>query len=411
MSEAEARAAVVAARDAYGQVLAWLAHQWRDVAAAEDALSDAFEAALRTWPEKGVPASPQAWLLTAARNRLRNAARGRKMTEDPARRIVLERAEGEAPTETIPDTRLRLMFVCAHPAIDRSMHTPLMLQTVLGIEAARLAKVMMLAPETMTKRLVRVKAKIKTAGLRFEEPEPAELPDRTTAVLDAIYGAYTLETSLESSNDHSTDLGEEAVFLADLVAGLMPNHAEALGLLALLLFCEARRPARLDEQGVFVPLDLQDPSRWDAHLHHKASTILERAARFSAPGPFQIEAAIQSAHCHRIYGQETPWNAVLMLYEMLLARWPTLGAHLGHALALARAHDNPADGLAALDSLDDPGLDRHQSWWATRAYLLERAGRSPEALEATWKALERTTDLAVRRYLEVRIGRLREAAH
>jgi RNA polymerase sigma-70 factor (ECF subfamily) len=226
-----AKVAEQAVRAAYGRLLAWLAWQWRDIASAEDALADALLSALNTWPRDGVPASPQAWLMTAAKYNLLKAARHRRMRDDPAVTLLLPSDAEEVPdSHELPDDRLRLMFVCAHPAIDPGMRTALMLQTVLGLDAARIASGFLVAPETMSKRLVRTKAKIKATGIRFEEPERRELPSRVDAVLEAIYGAYTLDwnhdaAAADSGVAEAESLGNEAHYLASLVASLLPGHA------------------------------------------------------------------------------------------------------------------------------------------------------------------------------------------
>ena len=255
MSDGAAAAAEAAARRSYGRLLAWLAWQWRDVAAAEDALAEAFATALARWPRDGVPASPDAWLLTAARRQLLVAARRQRLADDPTLTVLWPGADAAAPeAPALPDTRLRLMFVCAHPAIDAGVHSALMLQTVLGLDAARIASAFLVKPEAMTKRLVRAKSKIRTAGLRFEEPPPQEWPERVASVLEAIYGAYTLHWG-QVDDSESGELAGEAVFLAELVAAHLPAEPEALGLVALLWLCEARRPARRE---VFQPLHEQD---------------------------------------------------------------------------------------------------------------------------------------------------------
>lgn len=403
-------AAEAAARTSYGRLLAWLALRWRDLAAAEDALAEAFLAALHTWPRDGVPRSPEAWLMTAAKRNMLKRARHRRMAEDPARQLLLATPEEAPEPFDLPDERLRLMLVCAHPAIEPMLRPALMLQAVLGVEAARIAGVFLVAPEAMAKRLGRAKAKIKAAGIRFETPEARDLPARLDAVLEAIYAAYALD-GIHEAHPGAADLAAESAFLAELVASLSPGHPEALGLHALLLFCEARRPARQDAAARFVPLDRQDPARWDAAGLARADALLARAALAQAPGRFQLEAAIQSAHCHRRHGGATPWRDILALYEGLLALAPSTGAQLAHAVALARASGDAAAGLARLDALDPRPPDTHQSWWAVRAHLLEGAGRMAEAAEAYWVARRLTTSPAVLGYLDACLERLAARGH
>lgn len=397
-------AATRAAQASYGRLVAWLAWQWRDIAAAEDALGEAFATALARWPVDGVPASPEGWLLTAARRQLLQAARRQRLANDPTLTVLWpdEHTPAETP-EAVPDDRLRLMFVCAHPSIDASVRAALMLQTVLGVEAARIASAFLVSPEAMTKRLVRAKAKIKLAGIRFEAPQADELPHRVHAVLEAIYAAYALHWG-HAPDDRHTDLATEAQYLAALVAAQLPDEPEALGLLALLTLCEARRPARLDAQGEFVPLHAQDARRWDAALIARAGQWLARASALGAPGPFQLEAAIQAAHCDRARSGRVPWQDIVVLYDRLLALAPTLGAQIGRALALAQAHGAPARGLQALAQMDAAPLQTHQPWWAAQAHLLAQDGQRAAAAQAYARALALTAEPALRRYLAQRLA-------
>ncbi len=404
-------AAIAAARQSYGRLLAWLAWQWRDIAAAEDALAEAFALALTHWPRDGVPDSPEGWLITTAKRNLLQAARRQRLAEDPALTILWpdEHAAVEEPP-SVPDDRLRLMFVCAHPAIDPTVRCALMLQTVLGLDAAHIAPAFLISAEAMSKRLVRAKAKIKAAGIRFEEPAADDLAERVHAVLEAIYGAYALHWA-DASEGRAGELADEALFLAQLVAARLPQEPEALGLLALLMFCEARKPARLDAHGAFVPLDQQDTGLWDHDLIEGASECLARAAAFAAPGPFQIEAAIQAAHCHRASTGRAPWADIAVLYERLLEVAPTTGARIGHAMALAQAQENPLTGVRLLDAIDPAAIAMHQPWWATRAYLLAAAGDAGAAAEAYTQALALTNDPTLRSYLAARLEAMRAGLH
>jgi RNA polymerase sigma-70 factor, ECF subfamily len=400
-------AAIVAARASYGKLLAWLAFQWRDLAAAEDALSDAFLAALRTWPDRGIPRAPEAWLLTAARRNLLKAARRHRMATDPQTLFLLAGDETLPDPVAIPDNRLRLMFICAHPAIDPAMRTPLMLQTVLGIEAAQIGRVFLVSAEAMTKRLVRLKAKIRQAGIRFEDPDPQDLRPRLHGVLEAIYGAYTLRDTLTGIDRDRSDLGAEALYLAGIVRALLPDEAEAMGLEALLLFCEARRSARTGPDGRFVALEDQDASRWTPGLIARANGLLGAAGARRAPGPFQIEAAIQSAHCHRAITGVTPWADIAALYAVLLRHSPTIGARLAQAVAVARSTGDAAEGLRLLADLDGCALASHQPYWAVKAYLSERAGDTQATVEALWQARVLTTDAALQQHFDDRLATLK----
>ena len=404
MNDAAAAAAEAAARHSYGRLLAWLAWQWRDVAAAEDALADAFAAALERWPCDGVPAAPDAWLLTAARRRLSMAARRQRLADDPTLTVLWPDEHAAAPEAAqLPDTRLRLLFVCAHPAIAADVHSALMLQTVLGLDAARIANAFLVKPEAMTKRLVRAKAKIRAAGLRFEEPEPPEWPERLASVLEAIYGAYTLHWG-QADDAVSGQLAAEATYLAELVAAHLPAEPEALGLVALLWLCEARRPAR-DE--AFQPLHEQDPRRWDHALIARANDALMQAATHRSPGPFQLEAAIQAAHVHGAIDGHVPWDAITRLYERLLALDSTVGARIAHAVAVAHARD-AGEGLRLLDAIEAERVASHQPWWAARAHLLAMAGAHADAAQAYGRALGLTVEPRLRDWIEGR--RLAEIA-
>jgi len=396
------RAAELAARASYGRLLAYLAARARDVAAAEDALGDAFAAALETWPRVGVPDNPDAWLLVAARRRLVDRARHSGVEAAAAATLQLATATTDvnASRETIfPDERLKLLFVCAHPAIDEAARTPLMLQTVLGLDAARIASAFLVAPATMSQRLVRVKAKIRDAGIGFEVPGPDELPERLQSVLEAIYAAYgTGWEDVAGADPRSRGLAEEAIWLGRLVVGLLPGEPEAAGMLALMLHCEARRPARRDASSAYVPLTRQDVARWTRPMIDEAERILADAARAKRLGRFQLEAAIQSVHARRAVTGQTDWEAIALLYEGLVGIAATIGARVAHAAAIAQARGAPA-GLAALDSLPADPLTAYQPYWALRAHLLRELGRTDEARDAYARAIGLSEDGAVREFL------------
>jgi RNA polymerase sigma-70 factor (ECF subfamily) len=396
------RAVELTVRTSYGRLVAYLSARTRDVAAAEDALGDALLAALDTWPETGIPDRPEAWLLTAARRRLLDRIR-RAQTATRAAPLLLQATEELLErVEPFPDERLPLLFVCAHPAIDLTIRTPLMLQTVLGLDAATIASAFLVAPTAMGQRLVRAKARIKDAGLAFALPEPEELPERLDAVLEAIYAAYGSGWESVSGGDpRRRGLTEEAIWLGRLVVGLLPEAPEARGLLALMLHCEARREARRDAGGRYVPLAEQDVARWSRPLIAEAESLLAAAARARRPGRFQLEAAIQSAHARRAFGAPSPWEDVALLYEGLVRLAPTVGALIGRAAALAEAR-GAAAGLALLAEIPLEAVRGYQPYWALSAHLLTRLGRTEEARQACTRAVGLSEDPTVRAFLLAR---------
>jgi RNA polymerase sigma-70 factor (ECF subfamily) len=407
VDDAAAAAAEAAARRSYGKLVAFLAARTRDVAGAEDALSEAFAAALADWPRRGVPAQPEAWLLTVARRRMVDAVRRRRHDEDAGATWALLAELGEDEPPALPDRRLELLFACAHPAIDAGVRAPLMLQAVLGFDAATIASAFLVAPAAMGQRLVRAKAKIRQAGIGLEVPPRAQLPERLDAVLEAIYAAYAEGWSdAEGADPRRRNLADEAIWLGRLVAALLPQEPEALGLLSLMLHAHARRQARRDAAGEYVPLAQQDPALWDAPLIDEAEDLLRQASRGGACGRFQLEAAVQSAHCVRRRTGRPDWAAVLALYDALHALTGSPVAALNRAVALA-AIAGPAQGLAALEAAAaDARLQEYQPYWAARADLLARSGAREEARQAYQRAIGLERDPAVRRFLQRRAAAL-----
>jgi len=401
-----AHSAEVAARDSYGRLLALLAASTSDLAAAEDALADAFERALRTWPTQGVPGNPGAWLLTVARNRLRDewkSARTQRAVPLDAAPDTLTHID-QIDVDSIPDRRLELMLVCAHPAIDRAMHTPLMLNTVLGFTAEQVGQAFSVPPSTMATRLVRAKKRIKAAGIPFRIPDRADLPTRMTSVLEAVYGTYVIDWA---TGPQARQLPSEALHLAEVLATLVPDDPEARGLAALIELSAARTPARVDADGRFVPLADQDPSLWDPRLISRAHEHLRAAHAQGQLGRFQLEAAIQAVHCARGRDGTTDWPALLSLHRVLHAVAPSLGSSVALAAVTAEA-DGPAAGLATLDTLLAEAGEharRFQPAKATRAHLLAQLGRKEEAVAAYEAAINLTHDTAERHYLEQRRDR------
>jgi len=404
------RAAEAAARRSYGKLVAWLAAQTRDVAAAEDALAEAFASALETWPRTGVPRVPEAWLLAAARRRAIDASRRARTRSQAEREIVMriEELQAEAGRDGVHgDERLGLIFACAHPAIDAGARAPLILQTLLGFDAAAIASAFLVSPASMGQRLVRAKRKIRDAGIPFAVPEAAELPARLDAVLDAVYAVFTQGWADPAGVDpKSRGLTEEAIWLARLLVNVLPDEPETAGLAALMLYAEARRAARRTPAGDFVPLSEQETSAWDAALIAEAEALILKAATHRRPGRFQIEAAIQSAHVDRRRIGRTDWLAIAQLYEALYALTGSVVVAINRAVAIGEAQGAQA-GLAALDApCDAERLDAYQPYWAARAELLARTGDASAAHAAYDRAIGLETDPALRRFLQGRRGSL-----
>src|SRR6266571_1455553 len=356
-----ARAAGLAARDSYGRLLALLCASTSDLASAEDALADAFERALRTWPDQGVPDNPDGWLLAVARNRLRD-----RWKSAESRRTCPLDIEQDAPVhvddldiDAIPDRRLELMLVCAHPAIERAVHTPLMLNTVLGFTAEQIGRAFSVPVSTMATRLVRAKRRIKAARIPLRIPDRGDLPARMAAVLEAVYGAYVIDWA--TTGPQARQLPPEALHLAEVLTTLVPDDAEAHGLAALVQLSAARARARVDRQGRFVPLPEQDPSLWNHHLISRAHEHLRAAYPRGQLGRFQLEAAIQAVHCARRQTATTNWPTLLTLHRLLRTVAPSLGSGVAFAAVTAQV-EGPAAGLAMLDALLDPSFAHGFEW-------------------------------------------------
>jgi predicted RNA polymerase sigma factor len=398
------------ARRSYGKLVAFLAARTRDVASVEDALSEAFASALADWPRNGCPTNPEGWLLTAARRKLIDFAR-RRRTGDLAggelQRLAEELEAGAIANTTdavqIPDQRLALMFACAHPAIDAGVRAPLILQTLLGLDAGMIASAFLTSPAAMSQRLVRAKDKIRQAGIPFRIPEREELPARLSTVLDAIYAAFSEGWADSGGTDVARrDLAEEALYLGQLITQLLPDEPEALGLVALMFHVEARRPARRNASGEYVPLAEQNMELWNIEMIVTAEALLLRASALTAIGRYQLEGALQSAHVHRRRSGQANWAAVVQIYDALLELSGSPVVAINRALALAEV-DGAAVGLDSLERLTgDARLTEYQPFWAARAELLARTGASMDARHAYEVAIGLERDPAVRRFLQQR---------
>ncbi len=404
--EARARgAAEEVARSSYGKLVAFLAARTRDVATAEDALSEAFAAALADWPRNGCPMNPEAWLMTVARRKMIDGARRRSTSAAATGELQLlaEGLEAAAAEAKIPDRRLALLFACAHPAMDTGIRAPLMLQVVLGLDAKTIASAFLLSPAAMGKRLGRAKERIRQAGIPFRIPEREELAGRLDAVLEAIYAAFAEGWSDPGGTDVARrELTGEALFLARLVVELIPEEAEALGLLALMLHAEARRRARRNADGEYVQLAKQDTKLWDWQMIGEAEDLLRRAGGLGSIGRYQLEAALQSAHVERCRTGHDNWLDVVQLYDALVEVGGSPVVAINRALAIAEVRGATA-GLAAMPEVGgDARLTEYQPYWAARAELLAKTGANGEARRAYEIAIGLERDASVRRFLQQR---------
>lgn len=371
------------------------------MASAEDALSEAFFAALRIWPERGVPSHPEAWLLAAAKRRLIDLRR-REDTRVRSEEVLIQAmnlAQEEVDAgHDFPDERLKLLFICGHPAIDASIRTPLMLQTVLGMNADCIASAFLASPAAMGQRLVRAKAKIRDARIPFQVPSLEEIPERLAFVLNAIYAAFNASFGLAGQEAGHEGFAKEAIYLSRMLLELAPKEPEVSGLLSLMLFVHSRERARRTPDGTFVPLNRQDAGKWSVPLIQEAETLLREASSLGRPGRFQIEAAIQSVHAQRAFIGRTHWFMIEGFYRILRVYTDAVGARIGHAVAIAQVR-GPEEGLAELDAIPEHLVVNHQPYWVARGHLQRRLGNSALSTRAYQRAVGLTEDPAVRNFL------------
>lgn len=394
------------ARQCHGRLFALLLSKHADLMTVEDALAEAFTQALSCWPEQGMPTKPEAWLYRVASNWLINQYRSGHSrytlaTEDLSELALAAEADPQLFGTVIPDRRLALLFICAHPAIDPAVRTPLMLQTVLGLNASRIALAYSVNDSSMTQRLVRAERRIRDLRIPFVLPEKQHFAERLSDVLEAIYGAYAIDWLGHSDEEPQLSLADEALYLAGLMSELMPEQAEVWGLLSLLCFSMARQAGRLTQAMEFVPLDQHNCQLWDSRLIAQAERYLRKAHSLGPVGRFQLEAAIQSAHSVVLYQQKVNWQALHTLYLGLLQLAPSLGAKVALAVSIYQLEGAKA-ALSYLDSVKDTPMSDFQPWWATQGFLLSEDGQVQQAKLAYAEAIQRTKQRSLRQYLQTK---------